>query len=143
MDLNELLHQHQAAVMRASVAGNNDERDNHFAKVAEYADRVRQLRDVQQPKESHHHVDAPGTIIYGSYAGPPALEPPVLATESWEDEGGALIPPPQVPLPDGVTSKIVRQFVVGPYTYTDFSLALAEHDRRNRSPTGKSANPRR
>lgn len=130
MDLNELLHQHQAAVMRASAAGNEGERDDHFAKVAEYAKRIRQLRDVQQPKKTPNRVDMPGAIIYGSYAGPPATVSPVRATESWEDEGGALNPP-QVPLPDGITSKLTSQFFVGPYTYTDFSLALAEHARRN------------
>lgn len=130
MELNELLHKHQAAVMRASAAGNDDERDDHFAKVAEYAERIRQLRDVQQPKETPNRVDTPGAIIYGSYAGPPATVSPATATESWEDEGGALNPP-QVPLRDDLTSKLTNQFFVGPYTYTDFSLALAEHARRN------------
>ena len=45
MDINDLLHEHELAVRRASEATDDGERGNHFAKVAEYADRVRRMRE--------------------------------------------------------------------------------------------------
>ncbi len=129
MDLNELLHQHQASVMRAGMAGDDDARDNHFARVAEYAERVRQLRELRQMPDTKPPVAAPETIIYGTYAGDPAPEPAEKAVDSWEGEGGAL-DQPEAPLPDGVTVKLVREYHVGPFVYTDLGLALAEHMRQ-------------
>lgn len=46
MDLNGLLHEHQVAVMKAAASGDGSARDNHFAKVVEYAERVRALRRI-------------------------------------------------------------------------------------------------
>lgn len=68
MDLNELLHAHQIAVMKAG-AGANDE---HFGRIAEYADRIRRLRtmahaDAVPVAQVPLAPGAPPTIIYGSY----------------------------------------------------------------------------
>mgnify|MGYP000462845453 CR=1 FL=1 len=130
MDLNELLHAHQVEVMRASASNDQAGKDDHFAKVAEYAERVRQLREMR----SDLFVTAPAiptseTIIYGTYAGPIEQPAAAKAVDSWEDEGGAL-DPPQVVMPDGVTSKTVRHYHVGPYVYQDLDLAVAEHMRQ-------------
>lgn len=47
----------------------------------------------------------------------------------WENEGGA----PDVfanALPEGITSRVVREYFVGSYRYTDLDLAIAERDRQ-------------
>ena len=44
---------------------------------------------------------------------------------AWENEGGALDTFAGA-LPDGITSRIVREYCVGPYRYTDLAQALAE-----------------
>jgi len=131
MDLNELLHAHQVEVMRASASNDQAGKDDHFAKVAEYAERVRQLREMR----SDLFVTAPAiptseTIIYGTYAGSAEQLSPAKAIDGWEDEGGALDPPQFAALPEGMTSKTVRQYHVGPYVYQDLDLAMAEHLRQ-------------
>lgn len=65
MDLNELLYAHQLEVMKASASSD----DHHFGRIAEYADRIRQLRTVPYARSIAHDPAAPPTIIYGSYAG--------------------------------------------------------------------------
>lgn len=70
MDLNELLHAHQVAVMNAG-AGADDE---HFGRIAEYAERIRRLRTVSHADAASFAPvalarGAPPTVIYGSYAG--------------------------------------------------------------------------
>lgn len=127
MDLNELLHQHQASVMRASAANDGQARDNHFAKVAEYAERVRQLRTLRQMADAPTAPDKPETIIYASYAGEAAAPVPETPVDAWEEEGGALDPPE---VPAGVTSRLIRRYFVGPYVYQDLDLAVAEHMRQ-------------
>lgn len=130
MDLNELLHAHQVEVMRASASNDQAGKDDHFAKVAEYAERVRQLREMRSDLfVTTPAIPTPETIIYGTYAGPIEQPATAKAVDSWEDEGGAL-DPPQVVMPDGVTSKTVRHYHVGPYVYQDLDLAVAEHMRQ-------------
>jgi len=130
MDLNELLHAHQVEVMRASASNEQAGKDDHFAKVAEYAERVRQLREMRSDLiVTAPAIPTPETIIYGTYAGPIEQPAAAKAVDSWEDEGGAL-DPPQVVMPDGVTSKTVRHYHVGPYVYQDLDLAVAEHMRQ-------------
>lgn len=129
MDLNELLHAHQVAVMHASASGDDRGRDNHFAKVAEYADRIRQLREVRRMTDDKKQKNGPETIIYGTYAGDTVGPPAPRPVESWEDEGGAL-DPPEIVLPEGIEMKTVREYRVGPYVYQDLNLAMAEHMRR-------------
>ena len=33
-------------------------------------------------------------------------------------------------LPDGITTRLVREYMVGPYRYTDLAQAIAERDRQ-------------
>lgn len=70
MDLNELLHAHQIEVMKASASDDAV----HYGRIAEYAERVRQLRTVPPSRTVAQHPAAPPTIIYGSYAGDPPRE---------------------------------------------------------------------
>ena len=130
MDLNELLHAHQVEVMRASASNDQAGKDDHFAKVAEYAERVRQLREMR----SDLFVTAPAiptseTIIYGTYAGPIVQPGAAAAVTSWEGEGGAL-DPPEVIAPAAVRTTLLRQYHVGAYVYQDLDLAVAEHMRQ-------------
>ena len=132
MDLNELLHAHQVEVMRAGASNEQAGKDDHFAKVAEYARRVRELREMRiesAPVTIFANEQKAETIIYGTYAGPIEQPAAAKAVDSWEDEGGAL-DPPQVVMPDGVTSKTVRHYHVGSYVYQDLDLAVAEHLRQ-------------
>lgn len=129
MDLNELLHEHQAAVMRAAAAGDGTERDNHFAKVAEYAERVRALRKVKPMTDTPTKAKGPPTIIYGTYAGDASQGSVTQPIASWEDEGGA-VRHPYTPMPEGIETKLVREYRVGPYVYQDLDLAVAEHLRQ-------------
>lgn len=133
MDLNELLSAHQRAVMRAADIADRDDSDAYQRKVAEYAERIGELREMNQMSEDTRAPDAPQTIVYGSFAGDgaeavaaPAPEP---AVNDWEDEGGSLRAPLEA-LPDGVTVKLVREYRVGGYVYQDLGLALAEHLRQ-------------
>ena len=130
MDLNELLHSHQVAVMKAAAAGDGPGRDNHFAKVAEYAERVRALRDMG-PLTGQQASPAGGApaIIYGTYAGDTPGPLPAASLASWEDEGGALRHP-HVAVPEGIETRNVREYRVGPYVYQDLDLAVAEHLRQ-------------
>ena len=138
MDINDLLHEQELAVRRASAAKDDaattdGERGNHFAKVAEYAERVRRMREDNAVKANLGPVTItitqPETIIYGTYTG--ALKQPsaAVAVNSWEGEGGAL-DPPQVVLPAGVICNDVRHYHVGPYVCQDLDLAVTEHMRQ-------------
>ena len=132
MDLNELLHAHQLAVMKASGAGDVDVKAGHDADVARYAREVGALRAVHNRSGESTGANTAGAIIYGTYAGNDVVREPPL--HSWEDEGGsldpALVESAPLSLPDGMTSEIVRQYRVGPYVYQDLGLALAEHLRQ-------------
>ncbi len=70
MDLNELLQAHQIEVMKASASADDD----HFGMIAEYADRIRELRLISPATAVAHDPAAPPTIIYGSYAGDSSSE---------------------------------------------------------------------
>jgi hypothetical protein len=70
MDLNELLHAHQLAVMNAGASGD----ENHYGKISEYAERIRQLRSVSETTSVERDPSAPPTIIYGSYAGETSID---------------------------------------------------------------------
>lgn len=148
MDLNELLSAHQRAVMQAADAAERNDNDTHQRKVAEYAERIGQLREMNQMTDTSKAPGAPQTIVYGSYAGDaaePAEAKPAAAAavNDWEDEGGSLDPPvdpqPTPPLPDGVSMKVVHHYHVGPYVYQDLGLALAEHLRQQSAGEGKQS----
>lgn len=54
---------------------------------------------------------------------------------SWTNEGGALDPansadPYANALPEGISTRMVREYMVGPYRYTDLTQAIAERDRQ-------------
>lgn len=53
----------------------------------------------------------------------------------WEDEGGALNAFGGA-LPEGITTKLVREYMVGPYRYTDLSHAISERNRQAQSMAG-------
>ena len=129
MDLNELLHKHQVEVMKAAAAGDGPGKDDHFAKVAVYAERVRALRGVHPMADTSAAPDGPPAIIYGTYAGETAKPVAIEPVASWEDEGGA-VRHPSIPLADGVETKSVYEYRVGPYVYQDLDLAVAEHLRQ-------------
>ena len=93
MDLNELLHAHQVAVMEASSAGDEATRGTHFDQVALYAERIRALRDLRRAAERPPTRAESETIVYGTYAGDPASPVGRAVLSSWEGEGGALDPP--------------------------------------------------
>lgn len=149
MDLNELLSAHQRAVMRVADIADRKNSDAHQRKVAEYAERIGQLREMNQMSDTSKAPDAPQTIVYGSYAGDVA-EPTVEAkpaaagaVNDWEDEGGSLDPPvdpqPTPQLPDGVSMKVVHHYHVGPYVYQDLGLALVEHLRQQSAGDDKQS----
>ncbi len=48
----------------------------------------------------------------------------------WDDEGAAQRAFGNA-LPGGITTRLVREFMVGPYCYTGLQLAIAERDRQN------------
>lgn|GEM_PF-5378282 len=54
------------------------------------------------------------------------------ATNDWENEGGSLKPTPHKSLPDGIVAITSVGYRVGPYTYTEYRDALAEHQRQSR-----------
>lgn len=132
MDLNELLHAHQVAVMEASAAGDDVARQGHFEKVALYAKRVRELRQFNRQSALPSASLGGETIIYGTYAGDPAPVPDTVLLNEWENEGGA-IEPQANSLPAGVTLTLAPQYHVGPYVYSDLALAVAEHGRQTRA----------
>ena len=71
MDLNELLGAHQVEVMKAKASGEGEARESHFQNVAEYAERVRALRNISPADAVVDPAASRETIIYGTYAGGP------------------------------------------------------------------------
>ena len=143
MDLNELLHKHQLEVMEAATSGDGPGREHHFAKVAEYAERVRALREMHPMTDDPTGADAPPAIIYGTYAGDAGKPSAAAPIASWEDEGGAIDDPrahapmaaqadagSERQVPEGIETVVRREYRVGPYTYQDLDLAVAEHLRQ-------------
>jgi len=60
---------------------------------------------------------------------PPAKRSPAPSLSRWDNEGGAVDPYANA-LPDGITTRTLREYVVGPYRYTDLKQAIAERDRQ-------------
>ncbi|MCR2833532.1 hypothetical protein [Parerythrobacter lacustris] len=126
--------------MKAGIAGNAAERDDHFAKVSRYAEEVRRLRKTREDPADEGAAGRTETIIYGRYAGESA--DPVV--ESWEDEGGALHAAATegggASLP-GISLGNVTQYHVGPYLYQNLDLAVAEHLRQLSSAPQDALDP--
>lgn len=57
---------------------------------------------------------------------PDRTEQPI---ERWDGEGGSPDPDGE-DLPSGITSRLVREYMVGSYRYTDLAQALAERERQ-------------
>lgn len=132
MDLNALLHAHQIEVMKASAIGDDAGRQNHFHKVALYAEKIQELRDSLGTRNPISDHALPDRVIYGIDASNIAQEPGGGAPlASWEGEGGA-VASPMTQGPDGPSRKTVCQYFVGPFVYSDLSSALAEHARQKR-----------
>lgn len=145
MDLEEMLHMHQVAVMKAAAAGDTEGQSDHFAKVAEYAARIRAMRgrvpanDVGKAPQVHDAQapmltpeNGPPAIIYGTDANATGRRPAAQQVDSWEDEGGA-VRNREYSLPEGIETRTVREYRVGPYVYHDLDLAVAEHLRQLRA----------
>ena len=128
MDLNELLHAHQVAVMNASARGNDDDRDGHFALVAEYAERVRLLRVMREAAEPPPALSEPPAIIYGTYAGDAGKPSAATPVASWEDEGGAVVPAPESEA-EPVAASDEQEYLVGGKSFADLDEAVSEHLR--------------
>lgn len=85
MDLNELLHAHQVELMNATSSGAGAARENHFDRVAQYADHIRKLRKISPEARRQRRNSEPHTIIYGSYAGASASDVPLPPTTHLSD----------------------------------------------------------
>lgn len=138
MDLNELLHAHQAEVRKASASGDEEGRQRHFDKVAVYAESIRQLRAFPRRSSPTSSSPASQAKIHGACAGDPSSEPSQASLDSWEDEGGSIVPP-HTPLRAGVTTNLRRDYYVGSFVYRDISFALAEHDRQRNAASLEGA----
>jgi hypothetical protein len=54
----------------------------------------------------------------------------------WENEGGAQGRMERGVKIDGITIRQIREYVVGPYRYTDYASALAERTRQRSQAKG-------
>lgn len=135
MDHDDLLRSHYDAVTGITKSAHPSSDDNHFAKVAEYAERIRKLRGLREMSDPKPTGNQPPSIIYGVDASEPKAAS-ARAVDSWEDEGGALHtnasgkPAAPVKVPSGVVAKTITEYRVGPYVYQDLDLAVAEHLRQ-------------
>lgn len=69
MDLNELLRAHQIEVMKLAATDQEGAGGGHFGRIAEYANRIRALRNMGPQDAVALHQSAAPMIIYGTYAG--------------------------------------------------------------------------
>jgi len=72
MDLNELLHAHQVAVLKANASEDPAIREGHFGMIARCVDDIRALRMMAPENRSARGASSRDTIIYGLYAGNPS-----------------------------------------------------------------------
>ncbi|MHA6333845.1 hypothetical protein ACXYL9_09190 [Qipengyuania sp. CAU 1752] len=133
MDLNELLHAHQVEVMRASAAGDDEGRQLHFAEVANYAAQIQALRTSRKGYVPLLHRAAREIDMHVTNGQHLATNASTTSLNVWESEGGS-INPPNSPLPAGIAERLVREYRVGPYKYTDLSQAIAENTRQQSRP---------
>ena len=129
MDLNELLHAHQVEVMRASAAGDDEKRQLHFGEVANYAAQIQALRTSRKGYAPSLHRAARKIDVHEMNSQHPAPNASTTSLSVWESEGGSM-DPPNSPLPAGIAERLVKEYQVGPYKYTDLSQAIAENERQ-------------
>lgn len=132
MDLNVLLHAHQLAVMRAKGAGDDESRQIHFDKAAQYAEDIGALRIPPNRTVALLSSVARGTLSYGSYAWDSPQKPP-SSLDAWENEGGAISRPRATPVAESRLT-LPSQYFVGSAVFSDLSLAVAEHARQRQAP---------
>lgn len=137
MNLNELLHNHQVALMMACSASDDLDRQRHLAMAAFFAERLRKLRghrleDGQVTSQSEDSIDS------GSYAGPVSNDRGADSLSSWEDEGGSLEKLPTAHMGPEITTVIALEYRVGPYVYQDVSLAMAELKRQEQRTSSQT-----
>ena len=110
MDLNELLHRQQVALMKADLADDCTSREAHLAEVADFAGSIADLRQAK--------------------AAPPYPAPSGNARlDEWVDDGGttrsladlANLPP--------IVTRTITEYHVGTNRYTDLAHAMAERAR--------------
>ena len=61
----------------------------------------------------------------------PTAAPLATDVREWENEGGAQEGKAASKTIDGKTIRETREYLAGPYRYTDFSHAVAERDRQS------------
>lgn len=61
-----------------------------------------------------------------------AATPDKPEISKWESEGGSFKRTPPDPLPDGIIAETSVLYRVGPYSYSKYDDALAEHQRQSR-----------
>jgi hypothetical protein len=127
MDLNEVLHAHQLAVMKIAAGGSMNADD--AAKLALYAAQISALHGPAPYTDPRPRAE-PDTIILAGYEGNHP-ETGIAENETWESEGGSIAPTPDI-LPSGITMMLRPEYRVGPYAYGDLALAKAELSRRKR-----------
>lgn len=64
---------------------------------------------------------------------PGESDPSEQTLARWNDEGGAQ-DVHGIALPAGITTRVVREYLVGSYRYTDLALAIAERTRQDSLP---------
>ncbi|MCU0949453.1 MAG: hypothetical protein MUF47_14615 [Porphyrobacter sp.] len=136
MDLNELLDAHQRAVMQ--ITGEGSASGKHATRAALYAARIRDLRDGRGSGDNDPDARDTAMTVYAGRSDTGETRPGTGALAIWEGEGGAL----EVlcaTLPPGITMTLRPEYRVGPYAYSDFALALAEHARQQRAPGAATA----
>ncbi len=135
MDLNELLHAHQVAVIKANLAGNDHVREHHATKLASYAERIRKLRGLRSEEQVALDAESPEMILCASYAGDDHSRSSKALIEDWESEGGSL----KVQTVPQISESSVHFYHVGRFVYTDLALATAEHKRQSLAASARGA----
>lgn len=130
MDLNELLDAHQRAVMQ--ITGDASASGKHATRAALYAARIRHLRDGRDSGDNEPLAPDTDLTVYAGRSGRQETPPVTGSLAIWESEGGAL-EVLSAELPSGITMTLRPEYRVGPYAYSDFALALAEHARQQRA----------
>lgn len=110
MDLNELLHRQQIAIMKADLADDCKSREAHLAEVADCAGFIADLRLAKA---------AP------SYPAPSGD----VSIDEWIDDGGATHSLAGLTNVPALVTKTIVEYHVGTNRYTDLAHALAQRAR--------------
>ena len=110
MDLNELLHRQQVALMKADLADDCKSREAHIAEVADCAGLIADLR--------HAKVAPPYPAPSGD-----------IRLDEWIDDGGATQSLAGLANVPRLVTKTIVEYHVGANRYTDLAHALAQRAR--------------